>query len=99
MRRRFHLLKLQRGLLGAARPEQRRLRPRLFSSLKQPARRLGNKQTAQEKHNAGRQRNPEDAAPRMVLEAEERSRVAQFRYSVNAIAEVHSISAAATMPS
>ncbi len=89
MRSRLHLRKLQRGLLSALRLEQRGLRLILLPTAKKPPRRFRNKQTAQHKHNAGRQRNPEDAAPRVIFEAEERRGVAQLRHRIHAIAEVH----------
>ena len=54
----------------------------------EPAGRFGHHEGANDEESAGRQRYPEDAAPGMVFEREERAGVAEAGDSVDAIAEV-----------
>ena len=59
-----------------------------LAAAEEPARRLGDQQAAQHKHHAGRQRNPEDAPPGLILEGEERGGIGGSGHGLDAIAVI-----------
>ncbi|MNL06545.1 hypothetical protein D3C87_1271840 [compost metagenome] len=75
----MHLAQLDVGGGGQTRAQQRLARLLDAAPLRQPARRLGQQQGADGKHEARCQTNPEDAAPGLVLGREDGGDAARFR--------------------
>ena len=77
------------GLLGAAGAQQGGVALCPFCRAEEPARRLADQQAADDKENAGRKRDPEDAAPCLFLNAKSVAASEAAATALHAIAVVH----------
>ena len=84
----FHLAQLEAGLLGGARAQQGGVGLVFLAAAEEPARRLADHEAAEDEEQARGQRDPEDSAPGVIFEVEERLGAGGLGDRLHAIAEV-----------